>query len=450
MLDAATGATAVLARPGDGLTTFVVDVLERAGTLDLAVLQGTGRPRESHIDLALLREVAATEDGGRLARALTEAGPTGAANAVLEWATATTQPTLIIVDDLHLADPTSADALAFLARRTNGTSVVAVVGTHVDADLPTIELRPLDVDTLMAIVSDRCPDVDEGVARRVARLAEGSPLVAVEIARALDDRQRAGLAPLPAFAVAASPIRHVFADSIRALPDTTRRALCVAAAEPSGEIRLVAGALALLGGSIDDLDAAEEAEIIELRDGAVRFDHPIRRSVSYRQLAPASRRAAHRALAAVLDAPADAERRAAHLAAGLHEPDERVAADLEFLAEAAERRRDHLEAVRWWEAAARLSPGSSDAERRRARAVDAAAPRNDPIAGLTTAERRVAAVVAAGSTNKAAAATLFLSVKTVDAHLQSIYRKLGIGSRTELAVLMTLRDAEDRREEVLG
>ena len=34
-----------------------------------------------------------------------------------------------------------------------------------------------------------------------------------------------------------------------------------------------------------------------------------------------------------------------------------------------------------------------------------------------------------------AAAELFLSVKTVDYHLQSIYRKLQLRSRTELAVL---------------
>jgi DNA-binding NarL/FixJ family response regulator len=39
-------------------------------------------------------------------------------------------------------------------------------------------------------------------------------------------------------------------------------------------------------------------------------------------------------------------------------------------------------------------------------------------------------------TNREAAASLFLSVKTVDFHLQQIYRKLGLRSRTELAVLM--------------
>ena len=53
---------------------------------------------------------------------------------------------------------------------------------------------------------------------------------------------------------------------------------------------------------------------------------------------------------------------------------------------------------------------------------------------LTPAERRVADAVAEGMTNKEAAAALYLSVKTVDFHLQAIYRKLALRSRTELAV----------------
>jgi len=52
---------------------------------------------------------------------------------------------------------------------------------------------------------------------------------------------------------------------------------------------------------------------------------------------------------------------------------------------------------------------------------------------LTEAERRIAELVAGGSSNKEAAATLFLSVKTVEVTLTRVYRKLGLRSRTELA-----------------
>jgi DNA-binding CsgD family transcriptional regulator len=52
---------------------------------------------------------------------------------------------------------------------------------------------------------------------------------------------------------------------------------------------------------------------------------------------------------------------------------------------------------------------------------------------LTAHEERIARAVASGATNKEVAAELFLSPKTIEFHLSSIYRKLGIRSRTELA-----------------
>ena len=53
--------------------------------------------------------------------------------------------------------------------------------------------------------------------------------------------------------------------------------------------------------------------------------------------------------------------------------------------------------------------------------------------GLTAAEGRVAALVAEGRTNREVAAALFLGERTVAGHLTSIYAKLGVRSRTELA-----------------
>ena len=51
---------------------------------------------------------------------------------------------------------------------------------------------------------------------------------------------------------------------------------------------------------------------------------------------------------------------------------------------------------------------------------------------LTPAERRVAEHVARGESNKQVAAALYLSPKTVEGHLRSIFRKLGVHSRSEL------------------
>ena len=56
--------------------------------------------------------------------------------------------------------------------------------------------------------------------------------------------------------------------------------------------------------------------------------------------------------------------------------------------------------------------------------------------GLTPAERRVAALVAEGRTNREVAAALFVTERTVASHLSHVYAKLGVRSRTELARLL--------------
>jgi len=47
----------------------------------------------------------------------------------------------------------------------------------------------------------------------------------------------------------------------------------------------------------------------------------------------------------------------------------------------------------------------------------------------------VARAVSQGLSNREAAAQLFISPRTVDHHLRSVYRKFGITSRAELALL---------------
>ncbi|NJQ03244.1 AAA family ATPase [Streptomyces zingiberis] len=52
---------------------------------------------------------------------------------------------------------------------------------------------------------------------------------------------------------------------------------------------------------------------------------------------------------------------------------------------------------------------------------------------LTDAEERIAVLVGEGATNQEVAARMFLSVKTIEASLTRIYRKLGLRSRTQLS-----------------
>jgi DNA-binding CsgD family transcriptional regulator len=56
---------------------------------------------------------------------------------------------------------------------------------------------------------------------------------------------------------------------------------------------------------------------------------------------------------------------------------------------------------------------------------------------LTASERRVAQMAAANMSNKEIAQALFVTVKTVEVHLSSVYRKLQIGSRRQLDNALT-------------
>ncbi|MEA2450037.1 MAG: hypothetical protein QOG63_1969 [Thermoleophilaceae bacterium] len=91
---------------------------------------------------------------------------------------------------------------------------------------------------------------------------------------------------------------------------------------------------------------------------------------------------------------------------------------------------ERLGAAPW--AGKALSELRATGERRRSRGSE--------TSELTPRELQVALVVAEGATNREAAASLFLTVKTIEFHLGQIYRKLGVRSRTELAHRMASGD----------
>ncbi|MDA0141066.1 LuxR family transcriptional regulator [Solirubrobacter deserti] len=89
---------------------------------------------------------------------------------------------------------------------------------------------------------------------------------------------------------------------------------------------------------------------------------------------------------------------------------------------------DALGAVPWAERARRELQASGETARRRTPLT---------LDALTPRELQVALILAEGHTIREAAGKLFLSPKTVDHHLQSVYRKLAIDSRTALARVLT-------------
>ena len=84
-----------------------------------------------------------------------------------------------------------------------------------------------------------------------------------------------------------------------------------------------------------------------------------------------------------------------------------------------------------WSSTRRGGSSSSSAPRpisRRAQALSRQAAAK-PAGGLTARELEVLRLVAAGKTNRAIAADLFLSEKTVARHVSNIFTKLGVSSR---------------------
>jgi len=68
-----------------------------------------------------------------------------------------------------------------------------------------------------------------------------------------------------------------------------------------------------------------------------------------------------------------------------------------------------------------------------------ARPRRVVLTGLdslTASERRIAELAGQGRTNREIAQLLFVTARTVEGHLTSVFRKLRIKSRDELAALL--------------
>lgn len=78
-----------------------------------------------------------------------------------------------------------------------------------------------------------------------------------------------------------------------------------------------------------------------------------------------------------------------------------------------------------------LSPSLAMALLKSQAASAAPPPAGTALDALTGREREVLALLAEGLSNKAIAARLYLSVRTVEGHLASIYGRLGVRSRTE-------------------
>ena len=181
----------------------------------------------------------------------------------------------------------------------------ARTGAFAAAGLPELTLRGLSAPAAIELLGDGVP-----VSRRYRVLAEaaGNPLALLELPRVLDGAKPE--APLPL----TDRLRGAFESQLAGLPEPTRTALLVAAAEGTGDLAPILRAAGTLGASLADLDTARAAGLIEVSGSDLTFRHPLIRAAVHHAAPLALRRAVHQALAAALDSPRPG--RPARLAAG--------------------------------------------------------------------------------------------------------------------------------------
>ena len=372
------GVLVISGEPGVGKSALLKDAREQAG--DMLVLSGAGVESETHLPFAALHQIVrpvlgqldrlpapqasalrgglGLEGGGGNDRFLVSL----AALSLLAEA-AESRPLLCLVDDAHWLDDASADALVFVARRLAAEGIVMLFAARdgearrFDAPgLPELRLGGLDPEAARTLIErDTATVVSPEIRDRFIAETGGNPLALLELPSALNEAQLSGAEPVLAPIPVGARVERAFLARVRRLPEQTQTLLLVAAAEDSGELATVLRAAARLGAPAEALDSAEQAGLATARGARLELRHPLVRSAVY-QAAPLSKRqAAHHALAEVLAAEGDADRKAWHRAVASVEPDPEVVEELEQAAQRARRRSGFAAASLAFERAAALS-----------------------------------------------------------------------------------------------
>lgn len=250
-------------------------------------------------------------------------------------AVAATRPAVVVLEDLHWADPASLDLLRFLARQFAAVPLLLVATYRSDEltrrhplahllptlvrEAPTerLDLHRLDDAALRGLVAGRYPLPTEAEARLVVylqRAAEGNPFYAQELLRSLEEERvlcpgepHWTLGNLERVRVPAL-LQQVVEGRLARLGERARDHLAVAAVVGQ---RVPLAVWQSVGSLTEDevlqtVERAVEAQLLEAGDdgAAVGFAHALVREVLYEGVLPPRRRVWHRRVAEVLaDAP---------------------------------------------------------------------------------------------------------------------------------------------------
>ncbi len=357
-----------------GLGDLLEDILDE-------VLPVLSTPRQRALEVAMLRDELSPDpvDDRALAVAVRD---------VLQLL-GEDEPVLVAVDDVQWLDPSSSSALAFALRRLVTSHVLVLLARRLsDEAQPSgldqaldrervrrLQVEALSVGALHQLLRDR---LGRAFARqtllRIHEQSGGNPFFALELARLLG----ADVHPLEPLRVPET-LEELVRTRIAGLPASTREALALASAlGPTSE-----SLLARAGVSLDVLEPASAAHVIEREGGTIRFAHPLLSSVLYQDLGE-KRRGVHGRIARLVEDPLA---RARHLALSKDMPDTDAAAVLDDAARLAADRGASALAAELSEHAVRLTPPEVGDERHR-RALAAA--RAHQVAGEWPRARTIA------------------------------------------------------------
>jgi DNA-binding NarL/FixJ family response regulator len=337
-------------------------------------------------------------------------------------------PAIVLLEDLHWADPASLELLRHVALHLSKWRVLLLVTyradelTHLhafsrlfpvlvhEADSHRLNLRRLDAAALRAIVAAyyrlAAPD-ETRLAAYLERHADGNPFFAIELLRALEEEallRRVGeqwaIAEVDRVVVPRL-LRQVIDGRVARLGEATRQPLAIAAVIGQEVPLEVWANLANLDEEtlLTIVEQATEAHLLEAEpDGTrVRFVHALTRAALYEAVVPPRRRAWHRRVAEALLASkgSDPDAVAYHLQqAG----DPRAWEWLERAGDRAQRAYAWLTAIERFRAAADLLTDVAGQEHVRGRLIlrlSRLQRFSDPASGLTAADEasRLAAQV---------------------------------------------------------